>query len=227
MATKRTPSDKEREKLEIQHLRNQLKEDELQFEKVRYENERARLELEKQEREMAIVRAADSGARTLSFVGAVNQESVIEWSERLRQTSLRFPGEDLVVVFCSPGGSVFDGLALYDQIVDLRSQGHHVTTVARGYAASMGGILLQAGDRRLVGANAHLLIHEIRYNMQGRTSDHEDDLAFSKKLEDRMLALLAERSKMSKSEIRKEWKKKDWWLSAREAVKLGFADRVG
>ena len=127
----------------------------------------------------------------------------------------------------SPGGNVFAGLALYDAITDLKARGHKVTTVARGYAASMGGILLQAGTERVVGANAQVLIHEVSTMDSGKTSELEDNLKFQKKLQDRLLAILAERSTLTKAQIARRWKKTDWWLDADECIEYGIADRIG
>jgi ATP-dependent Clp endopeptidase proteolytic subunit ClpP len=162
-----------------------------------------------------------------SFIGAVRTDTAYNCMSTLTRWSRREPGCDITIVFNSPGGSVIDGLALYDHIIDLREKGHHVTTIARGMAASMGGVLLQAGDVRLVGKNAHVLIHEISTGMIGKFSEIEDEIEFCKQLQNRILDILAERSSLTVPQIRRRWKKTDWWLGSEETVEHGFADRIG
>jgi ATP-dependent protease ClpP protease subunit len=91
----------------------------------------------------------------------------------------------------------------------------------------MGGILLQAGDERVIGKNAHLMIHEISAGAVGKLSEIEDEAKFCAMLSDRLVDILAERSTLTPTQIKRRWKRKDWWLSAEEAVELGFADRIG
>jgi ATP-dependent Clp protease protease subunit len=189
--------------------------------------EQAKLELERAQRQEAKERSSDDESRTLVFVGVVDQDSALEAGERLRVMSRRFPGQPITVIFNSPGGQVIHGLALYDQIMEMRKRGHHVTTIARGQVASMGGILLQAGTERIIGKHAHMLIHEVSFGAQGKMAEMEDRIGFSKKLQERLVDILAERSTLAKAEIRERWHKTDWWLGSRQAVKLGFADRVG
>ena len=212
--------DPERRALELERLRLGIEADQLRL-------EQARLEIGKAKRAEGKELAGDEESRTLVFVGAVNEESALKAGEQLRIMSRRFPGQPITVIFNSPGGAVIHGLALYDQILEMRKAGHHVTTIARGQVASMGGILLQAGNERIIGRHAHMLIHEVAYGAQGKLGEMEDRLAFSKQLQDRLVAILAERSSMSKAEIKERWHKTDWWLGAAQTVKLGFADRVG
>jgi ATP-dependent protease ClpP protease subunit len=54
----------------------------------------------------------------------------------------------------------------------------------------------------------------------------EDDLAFFGRLRDRSAELLAARSRLSVKQIKLRWKKRDWWLSAEEALDLGFIDQI-
>ena len=53
------------------------------------------------------------------------------------------------------------GIELYDHIMDLRARGARITTTVMGQAASMGGILAQAGETRRIGPNGYLMIHEV------------------------------------------------------------------
>lgn len=164
--------------------------------------------------------------RTFTFYDNVKQQSVAKAMQEIGVMSRRDPGQEIKVVLNSPGGSVLDGLALFDYLQVLRHEGHHIEVVALGMAASMGGVLLQAGDVRSMGKNAWLLIHEVSSGAVGNVSELEDELEFIKKLQDNIVTLLAERSNMSERQIKAKWKKKDWWMPAEEALKLGFIDQI-
>ncbi len=151
-------------------------------------------------------------------------EDAINW---IGMWSRRNPGSDIRIVFNSPGGSTFAGFALFDFLRDLSDKGHKVTTEVRGFAASMGSILLQAGDERVVGKNAHIMIHEVSAMGIGKASELEDTVELVKRMQDKALDIYTDRSTMTKNQISRKWKRKDWWLDAEEAVKLGFADRIG
>jgi ATP-dependent Clp endopeptidase proteolytic subunit ClpP len=168
---------------------------------------------------------AEAG-RTLvyTFYAEVGEDSVRTAMQTLAAWSRRDPGAPITIVLNSPGGRVLDGLALYDFLLRLRRDGHHLRIEVVGRAASMGGILLQAGDERIIGPNAFLLIHEVSGGAEGRSSELGDRVEFYGLMEKRLLAILAERSSMTDRQIRTRWQRKDWWLSADEAVALGFAD---
>jgi len=72
-------------------------------------------------------------------------------------------------------------MALYDYVRGLRRQGHHVTTSSLGYAASMAGILLQVGDKRIMGAESWLLIHEGSFGAVGSVGQVEDTVEWSRR----------------------------------------------
>jgi ATP-dependent Clp protease protease subunit len=133
---------------------------------------------------------------------------------------------DVDLIIYSPGGGVTDGLALWDYLTEFKGKGHKLTTTARGYAASMGGILLQAGHERLMGREAFLLIHEGSGGAIGTAGEVEDLVEFWKKMRIRLADILAERSVMSRKQIERKWARTDWWLDSAEALKLGFVDGV-
>ncbi|MDQ1397898.1 MAG: ATP-dependent Clp protease, protease subunit [Acidimicrobiaceae bacterium] len=194
--------------------------------KLQLDTERSALELDILRRREVESAAEPARARVYTFYSSVDAESVRECMAELGQWSRRDPGSPITVVFNSPGGSVLDGLALFDYLRQLRAIGHHVTTVALGRAASMGAILLQAGDHRVVGENAFLLIHEVSHLSSGKVSELEDGVEFTRRLQRRLLAILASRSTLSEMQIGRRWARREWWLEADEAIGLGLADEV-
>lgn len=191
--------------------------------KLQIDTERAAAELDafrRKERDTA----AEEGRRTYTFYARVDEESVRACMATLASWSTKAPGAPLTVVFNSPGGAVHDGLALFDFLRHLRADGHHLTTMALGRAASMGAVLLQAGDRRVIGSNAFLMLHEVSNGASGKVSEMEESVELSKRLQKRLLAILAERSTLEMPQIQRKWTRRDWWLDADDAVSLGFAD---
>ena len=162
-----------------------------------------------------------------TFFGSVSGSSVGDCIGSLQHWHRVNPKQSFEIALNSPGGDVFAGLALYDDIIALKDLGHHVTITTRGMAASMGAIILQAGNDRVVGKNCHVLIHEISSGAIGTLSSMEDETKFCQVLSERLLDILAERSSLTKQQIKRKWKRKDWWIGAEEAVEFGFADRIG
>lgn len=194
--------------------------------KLQLETERTRLELQVLRRRERDAAADPAEAHVYTFYAGVDADSVQHCMAELGQWSRRSPGAPITIIFNSAGGAVLDGLALFDFIRHLRAAGHHVTTTALGRAASMGAVLLQAGDTRVMGANAFLLIHEVSNHSTGKVSEMEDGVEFSRRLQRRLVDILAERSNLSTQQIQRRWSRKDWWLDAGEAVEFGLADRV-
>jgi ATP-dependent Clp endopeptidase proteolytic subunit ClpP len=161
-----------------------------------------------------------------TFWGTVSEDRVDHAIRTLGEWSRTRPGAAITIVLNSPGGSVIDGLALFDFIQVLKQAGHHIEVVAAGYAASMGGVLLQAGTTRVAQRNSFMLIHEAATVAGGKSSDLEDQVKFIERLQKKLLAILAERSTLSEQQIRNRWKRKDWWLDADEMLALGFVDEI-
>lgn len=180
-----------------------------------------------------LVRPANTGKiNFFAPISSANVDKVIEALEHWEaRDDLSGNGRrDITLTFNSQGGSVTDGLALFDTIQRLRRKGHHVTTRGIGVVASMAAVLLQAGDERVLDKRAKVLIHEGSTTFgQGATltrGEREDYERFSDMLLEDIIDILTERSNCSREEIDRRWKRTDWWLRAPEAVELGFADRI-
>ena len=202
--------------------------------KIEVDTEAEALELEARKMEMvertylyAAKQAQEDRCHRYSFFGEVSNSSVGDCISHIEHWHRIDPDASYELVLNSPGGNVFAGLALYDDIMSLRDQGHSFKIITRGMAASMGAIILQAADERVIGKNSHVLIHEISTGAIGKLSEIEDEAKFAEQLSARLLDILAERSTLTQTQIKRKWKRKDWWLGAQEAVDLGFADRIG
>jgi len=187
---------------------------------------KTKLETDKLVYERQMLMAQDEFHHAYIFDEEVRHDSVKKCMEKLRAWHRNSPGCAMEIWFNSPGGSVISGMHLFDYIRMLRKEGHPVTTGATGYAASMAGILLQAGEPRVMGREAYMLIHEVAAGAIGKMGELEDEMAFLRKMQKRIIGIFAERSKLSAATIERKWKRKDWWLDSEEALKYGFVDEV-
>jgi ATP-dependent Clp endopeptidase proteolytic subunit ClpP len=188
----------------------------------------AELELTKQERDEKLVLTQGLHTHVHNFVGGVDRGTVGACIERLSQWDCIDPTCDMTIIFNSPGGSVIDGMSLFDYIRFMRSKGHNVTIIALGMAASMAGILLQAGTTRVMAKGSWLLIHEVAFSVSGKVGEVEDEYKFGLRLKEQAASIFVERSggKLTRAALEKGWKRTDWWISPDEALKLGLIDEV-
>jgi ATP-dependent Clp endopeptidase proteolytic subunit ClpP len=186
----------------------------------------SRITRDEEERAERENKARDYFNHVYQFDGAVAAPSVRSCISLLTSWSRLDPDCDITIIFNSPGGSVIDGFALWDFLATLKREGHHLTTICRGMAASMAGILLQAGDKRVIGSESVLLVHEISFGAGGKIGEVEDEVAFAKMLTQRVLKIFAAKTKLTAKQIDTKWKRKDWWMDSDEALKLGFADEI-
>ncbi len=163
--------------------------------------------------------------RVYDIVGEVTEHEVHMAVDELNDW-LVISTDPITIRLCSPGGSVFDGLFLYDFIQDIRRTGIHVTTYAMGYAASMGSVLSQAGDLRVIARNAWYMIHEPFSIAFGKAGDIQREAKLLTAIHQQLCGIIAERSTLSSEDIIERSTDKDWWLPALEAVQLGFFDEL-
>ena len=206
----------------------------LQADLYRQSLEGGRITLDKALRTEKDELAANKYHHVYIFDSSVTSGSVSACIQQLTLWTRSTPNCDIEIVFNSPGGSVIDGLALFDFIQSIRKRGHKVTTSTIGYAASMAGILLQAGDVRVMGKQSWLLIHEASFGAGGKIGEVEDTVEWVKRVMKRVINIFAERcqatnapKKLTKRQIAANWKRKDWWISSDEALDFGLIDAIG
>lgn len=161
-----------------------------------------------------------------NFEYEVGSKSVRACMEALTTWSREAPKCPIEIIFTSPGGSVTAGFALWDFLRALQSKGHHITTVAYGYAASMAAILLQVGDTRIMGSESWMLIHEVSSWADGKIGEMEDTMEWLKKMSSRVVDIFAARSNLTRKQIEAKWTRRDWWLDSEEALRLGLIDSI-
>jgi len=191
---------------------------------VRAELSEMGLERERTKREKEL--AADEYHFTYTFNGVVSDQSVKQCIAQLAIWVRTVPECPIEIIFNSPGGEIISGMTLFDYIQVLRRKGHEITTVSLGMAASMAGILLQAGSMRIMGREAWLLIHEASFGSSGKIGEIEDTVKWVNAIQKRILHIFASRSHMTERQIATKWKRTDWWISSDDALRLGFVDAI-
>lgn len=131
---------------------------------------------------------------------------------------------DISIYLNTPGGSVYAGLGIYDTMQFVRSR---VATICTGMAASMGAVLLVAGEKGMRAALPHsrVMIHQPMGGIQGQASDIEITAKEILKLKDELYQIISDHSGQTMEKIRQD-ADRDYWMTAEEALQYGMIDKV-
>ena len=133
------------------------------------------------------------------------------------------PDRPIKIILNSQGGSWFDGLAIYDAI---KASPCHVSIEVMGSAMSMGSIILQAADERILHPSATIMIHDGYSGIDADVRTFENWADFDKKIRrPKMYEIYSERSKKPP----KYWERRcshDYILTADQAIEEGLADKL-
>ena len=134
------------------------------------------------------------------------------------------PDKDISLYINSPGGSVSDGLAIYDTMNFIKCD---VATYCIGMAASMGAFLLSSGakGKRFALPNSEIMIHQPLGGAKGQASDIKIQAEQILKIRDRLNEILAKNTGKSIEEIARDTER-DNFMSAEEACAYGLVDKV-
>ncbi len=134
------------------------------------------------------------------------------------------PKRDITMYINSPGGSVSDGLAIYDTMQYLKCD---VSTICVGMAASMAAVLLSGGKKgkRFALPNSQILIHQVMGGAEGQATDIKIKAEQILKLKDSLNKILAKHTGQDIKKIEKD-ADRDYYMSAKEAVSYGIIDKV-
>ena len=174
-------------------------------------------------------RAFDIYSRLLNerviFLGEdVNEHTANLVVAQLLHLAYEDPKKDIKLYINSPGGSVYDGLAIYDTIQYIKPD---VQTIGIGLQASMGAFLLSSGTKgkRVALPNSRIMIHQPSSGTQGKVTDQEITLRESIYLKQHLNEILSKNTGQDISKIEKD-ADRDYWMSAEEAKKYGLIDEV-
>jgi len=164
-------------------------------------------------------------------IGGFDEDSISMKSFTDMMASVE-PDEDVHIHINSPGGSVWDGLAIYDRLVNHAGM---VSIVIQGVAASIASIVAMAGDRITMAQSSRFMIHNpmgpsaIAFGTSEDLRDAAEDTmktaALLDSIRDSLAGVYASRSGQSQKKIL-DWMAEETYFTASDAVKYGFADKV-
>jgi ATP-dependent Clp protease protease subunit len=134
------------------------------------------------------------------------------------------PKKDIQLYINSPGGSVVDGMAIFDTMQHVPCD---VSTICMGIAASMGAFLLAGGTpgKRFILPNAEVMIHQPLGGTKGQATDMEITVRNILRTKEKLTRKLAEFSKQDYEKVKADCER-DYWMSAEEALVYGLVDKI-
>ncbi len=134
------------------------------------------------------------------------------------------PKKDIKLYINSPGGSIYDGLAIYDTMQYIAPD---VQTIGIGLQASMGAFLLSSGakGKRFALPHSKIMIHQPSHSTQGKVTDMEIDLKESLAVKEMLAEMLAKNTGQKLAKIKTD-SERDYWMTAEEAKAYGLIDEV-
>lgn len=174
-------------------------------------------------------RAFDIYSRLLKeriiFLGEeVNEHTANIVVAQLLHLAYEDPKKDIALYINSPGGSVYDGLAIFDTMNFIKPD---VATYGIGLQASFGAVLLASGakGKRFVLPNSRVMMHQPHGGTRGQVTDQEISLRESVRTKEVLIDIMARATGQKPSKVKIDMER-DFWMDAKEAVSYGIADKV-
>ncbi len=159
------------------------------------------------------------------FLGTnVNQDSANIVVAQLLFLNAEDSKQDIKFYINSPGGSVYDALAIYDTMQYLSND---IETVGIGVQASAAAFLLSSGTKgkRFMLPNATAMIHQPSSGTSGKVTDQEIDLKEALRIKNLLESIMAKNTGQTLQTIHEDMER-DKWLNSDEAVKYGLIDKI-
>lgn len=174
-------------------------------------------------------RAFDIYSRLLNeriiFLGEdVNEHTANSVVAQLLHLAYVDPQADISLYINSPGGSVYDGMAIYDTMNFIKPD---VATYGIGLQASMGAFLLSSGakGKRFCLPHAKVMIHQPSSGTHGKVTDMEIDMKETLGVKEMLAKIMAKNTGQKLAKVKSDMER-DYWMTPDEAVKYGLIDKV-
>lgn len=176
-----------------------------------------------------VERAYDIYSRLLKdriiFLGdAVNEHTANLVVAQLLFLHAEDPKKDINFYINSPGGSVYDALAIYDTMQYIAND---IQTVGIGIQASAAAFLLSSGTKgkRVILPNSTVMVHQPSSGTRGKVTDMEIDLKESLRIKQQLNEIMAKNTGQTVKQIQNDMER-DYWMTAQEAKKYGIVDKI-
>ena len=183
-----------------------------------------------------VVEQTSRGERSYDIFSRLLKERISSLGEEVNATTASLvvaqmlyleaqdPDKDIQLYINSPGGSVTDGMAIYDTMQYVKCD---VSTICVGMAASMGAFLLSSGakGKRIALPNAEIMIHQPSAGTQGKVTDMESDVEHFLRIKKNLNEILASNTGKTAEEV-KAASERDHWMTADEAKDFGLVDKI-
>lgn len=183
-----------------------------------------------------VIEKTQNGERAYDIYSRLLKERIIFLADEVDQHSASLivaqmlfleaedPKKDIMLYINSPGGSVYDGLMIYDTMQHLKCD---VATVGVGMQASMGAFLLSSGTKgkRSLLPHSTVMIHQPSAGTRGKVTDMEIDLREGLRLKKMLNEILAKNTGQKVETVERD-SDRDNWMTADEAKKYGLVDNI-
>ena len=183
-----------------------------------------------------VIEKSSDGERAFDIYSRLLNERIIFLGEEVNEHTANIvvaqllhlaqvdPEADISLYINSPGGSVYDGLAIYDTMNFIKPD---VATYGIGLQASMGAFLLSSGakGKRFCLPHAKVMIHQPSSGTCGKVTDMEIDLKETLEIKEMLAKIMAKNTGQKLAKIKADMER-DYWLKPEEAVAYGLIDAV-
>lgn len=183
-----------------------------------------------------VIESTNRGERAYDIYSRLLKERIVILSEEVNYVTASLitaqllfleaedPEKDIQFYINSPGGSVSDGLMIFDTMQHIKPD---VQTICMGMAASMGAFLLAAGTKgkRFILPNAEVMIHQPSGGAQGQTTDIQIAAQHIQRTKDRLNRILSEKTGQPIEKVTIDTDR-DNWMSAEDATAYGIVDQI-
>ena len=140
----------------------------------------------------------------------------------IRELLDRAGSQPVTVRLNSPGGSVSEGVAIYNLLRRHRSK---ISTVVDSLAASIASVIFLAGEKRVMANGTDVMVHSPWTITVGDKIEHRKSIGALEVTEESLLDIYADRTKQMKGQLR-QWLEAETWMSPKQAVENGFATHI-
>ena len=163
--------------------------------------------------------------RIIRLNKSIGREEADEIVEQLLKLDSMKSKKDIMFYINSPGGTVSEGMAIYDAMQMVKSD---IQTICIGRCASMAAVILSGGTKgkRYITPNSEVMIHEVSTINIGKIGEVKIDFEHSNALNERIIKLLSDNTGKSIEQVRDDIQLKDKWFNAEDALAYGLVDKV-